>query len=545
MKKAGKVIIPIILAVVILLSIVWYLFIYDRDFTRDMLLHSARFFHENGNNKVAEWLYDCAYRQSDNSDAVAIELSRQHASAKNYVQAEKALTNAISDKPSVELYIALINLYLEQDKVMDAVDLTDTICNSDNGIDPAIISELKALRPPMPQKEDIKKEDDPELTEAVKFKATSGTLYVNIQGAYPIYSTNSHKVTSGTKTVFLNEGENHIFALAISDKGIPSELCLFEYELNSNRRKKEEMVFSDPVVEAAVRETLQADESKMIMTNEMWEIKELDIPEGAKSLTDLFQLIGLEKLSIQTPPAEQLSNLVHTAKLKELSITGTPVTQQELNMIGTLNTLEKLTLSKCSLVTLNGLEGLVNVEYLDLSGNTIVDITPITSLTKLTELYLNENSLQKLNGISSLNKLTILNVSNNVITNLSDLSNNYQLKELNVSHNKLSTLDVVTQMNDLLTLDFSYNTVNTLPTWDATAKLVTVNGKANNITDLKPLVVLENLNNILMDDNKNLSSISCLVDCKRIVRIEVFGTKVKDVSAFHDEMGIVIKYDPT
>jgi len=544
MKKAGKIIIPIVLALIIVLGSAWYLFVYDREFTRDMFLHSARFFHEQGNNELAEWLYDCAYKQSDDNDAVAIELSRQHAADKNYVQAEKALTNAISNKPSVDLYVALINLYMEQDKVMDAVDLMGSLCGADSTAEPAIRDGLAKLRPQTPQQEAIKKEDDPELIESVKFRATEGTLYVSTNGTYPVYTTNEHKVSSGTKTVFLNEGANEIYALSISEKGIPSELCVFSYELNSNHRKLEEVTFSDPVIEAEIRKILQADDTRIIMTNELWAITELTIPEGTQSLMDLYHMIGLEKLTIQSPPAAHLSNLVHTAQLKELSITGVSVTQEELNIIGTLQHLKKLTLSKCSLVTLNGLEKLAGLEYLDLSGNTIVDITPITSLTNLTELYLNENSLSSLNGISALNKLTVLDASNNVITSLSDLSNNYNLTELIVSHNKLTSLDGVTTLYNLLTLDFSYNSVNALPAWDSSSNLVTVNGEANNITDLKPLVVLEKLNNVLMDDNKNLSSVSCLTDCKRLVRLEVFGTKVKDVRAL-SEMGVVIKYDPT
>lgn len=544
MKKAGKIIIPILLALVIVLGTAWYLFIYDREFTRDMFLHSARFFHEQGNTEIAEWLYDCAYRQSEDNDAVAIELSRQHASVKNYVQAEKALTNAISNKPSVNLYVSLINLYLDQDKVMDAVELMDTLCANDSSTDPSIREELIQMRPQKPQAESIPNENDTELLEAVKFKVTSGTLYINSNGAYPTYSTNSYKVSSGTKTVFLNEGNNQIYALAISDKGIPSELLLFSYELNSNRRRLEEVNFSDPVVEAEIRKQLQADENRVIMTNELWAISELTIPEGTKSIADLYHMIGLEKLTIDSPPANQLSNLVHATKLKELSITGTPITQEELNIIGGLLNLNKLTLSNCSLVTINGLENLSNLEYLNLSSNTIVDITPITGLTKLTELNLNGNSLKALSGISQLSRLSVLDASNNVITSLSDLINNYSLTELVVAHNKLTDLDEVTQLHNLLTLDFSYNSVSTLPTWDSAANLVTINGKANNITDLKPLVVLEKLNNVLMDDNKNLSSVECLADCKRLVRLEVWGTKVKDVRALND-MGVVIKYDPT
>jgi hypothetical protein len=53
MKKFFKIIIPILLAIAIFASIGWYLFIYDRDFTRDMLLEGARYFDDRGNHAIS------------------------------------------------------------------------------------------------------------------------------------------------------------------------------------------------------------------------------------------------------------------------------------------------------------------------------------------------------------------------------------------------------------------------------------------------------------------------------------------------------------
>ena len=43
MKKAVRIFIPLLLVLVILASVAWYLFVYDREFTRDSLLSQARF----------------------------------------------------------------------------------------------------------------------------------------------------------------------------------------------------------------------------------------------------------------------------------------------------------------------------------------------------------------------------------------------------------------------------------------------------------------------------------------------------------------------
>ena len=76
MKKFFRILIPIILVLAILACIGWYLLIYDRDFTRDMLLEGARFFENQGNHEISGWFYDQAYNQASNNGVVAIELAQ-------------------------------------------------------------------------------------------------------------------------------------------------------------------------------------------------------------------------------------------------------------------------------------------------------------------------------------------------------------------------------------------------------------------------------------------------------------------------------------
>ena len=48
MKKAIRILVPFLLLVLIFASVVWYLFSYDRAFTRDTLLSQARYQDMNG-----------------------------------------------------------------------------------------------------------------------------------------------------------------------------------------------------------------------------------------------------------------------------------------------------------------------------------------------------------------------------------------------------------------------------------------------------------------------------------------------------------------
>lgn len=544
MKKAARIIIPIVLALIILLGTVWYLFIYDKDFTRDIFLHAARFFQSRGNYEIAAWCYDSAYKQSDDNDAVAIELSRQHANAGNYLQAEKAIVSAIEDSPSAVLYVALSNLYLEQNKVLDAVDLMDDLCGKNSTISLDIRNELISMRPAAPKAVPIPNAEDNTLYASVEFSAATGTLYINKAGTYPSFDNPAHRFSSGKKNVLLDEGMNNIYAVAISDDGIVSPLTIYEYELNSNHRRLTEATFTDSAMETALRNALNLDAETVIMTNQLWEIKEFTVPNGVNRLDDLYHLIGLEKLTIKSAPADQLSYLEDMEDLIDLTISETPLSQEDLSMIGSLPNLERLTLQKCGLTTLNGIENATKLTYLDLSGNAVVNITPVTSLTNITELYLNENSLQSLSGISGLSRLSVLNVSNNVIASVSDLVGCTSLRELNISSNNLSSLDEITQLHSLAKLNFSNNSVTSLPDWDKTCGLITIDGSYNNITSLEPLAGLENLNNVFMDYNQNLESVTCLKDCYRLIQVNVYGTKVRDVRVLTD-MSVIVKYDPT
>lgn len=145
MKKAIKIIVPLLLFLVVLFSICWYLFIYDRNFTQSFLLNRARAADAKGNYSNAAWFYDLAYRHSHEDETVAIELAEQFKSIGNYTKAEYTLSNAISDGGSAELYVALCKTYVEQDKLRDAVAMLDHIA------DPIIKAELDARRPQAPE----------------------------------------------------------------------------------------------------------------------------------------------------------------------------------------------------------------------------------------------------------------------------------------------------------------------------------------------------------------------------------------------------------
>lgn len=571
MKVFLKVFVPIFLAIAIIIGIGWYLFVYDRDFTRDMLLQGARHFESEGNLNVASWFYDRAYEQGSGSDEIAVELAQQYIDSGNYTQAEVTLNRAMKDGGGVQVYIALCKAYVEQDKLLDAAELLDKVS------DPAIKEQLDALRPAAPSTMQAPGFYNQYIS--VTIESTADQLYVSADGEYPSIHKDAYSAP-----ITLQDGENVLYALAVSDSGLVSPLTILGYTVGG---VIQEVIFEDTAIEQTVRYMLNVSDDKTLFSNDLWDIREFDVPEDATSYNDLRHMAFLEKLTIQNGVAGQLQVLSNFTVLKDLQISNTTVYTEELEIIGSLTTLEKLTLSGCSLSTSAGLSGLTSLQYLDLSNNAIRNISSLSAMTQLKELNMQRNALQDLSPLTPCTVLSKLDISYNSVTSLaavagaplltwldasynqlSDISQLSQSKALNqlrcsnnsitdvsalelcknldyvdVSDNDISTIDVFSRVDNITYLNFSYNQVTDLPVWPESSSLITIDGSYNKISDLSGLKDLRSINNILMDYNVDLESISILSGCPVLIKVNVYGTKVKDVKALTDQ-SIIVNYNP-
>ena len=571
MKRAFKIILPIILAIALLATTAWYLFVFDREFTRDMLLSCARYFEDNGNHSTAQWFYDTAYAQVDDNDSIAIELSEHYKETGNYTKAEYTLYKAIQDGGGVELYMALSKLYVEQDKLLDAANLL-------NNVTGYVKAELEGMRPDMP-----KASPDPNFYTqliTVTISAQEGTLYVNKNGQYPSVKSDLY-----TEPFSLVEGENTIYAISVSDEGLVSPLAVYGYTLGGIIEKVQ---FVDASIEESVRGYLGVTDTTDIYTNDLWELTEFTVPENVSSFEDLKYMTSLESLTIQGGPSGQLSFLSSMPNLKQLSISDLEVNTEEARMIGSFASLTSLSLNGCSLTTTTPFAGLTLLTYLDLSNNTIRDISALTSMTALQELHMNHNALNDLSvlnnctalqvldvafndlsdissvfsmqqltsldasnnnlgtisGIEKLQNLERLYVSYNQLTSIAPAANCKSLVDLKCGSNQLSDISALSALNGLMYLDFSRNQVTKLPSWSKESELVTIDGSHNQLSSLSALSGLEMLNNVYMDYNENISSVAELATCFLLIRVDVYGTKVTDASVLTDQ-SIIVNYDPT
>ena len=571
MKKGIRILIPILLSLAIIFCTIWYLFIYDRAFTRDMLLNFARYSESQGNHEIATHFYNAAYAQSGNSDAVAIELAQQYKSGGNYTKAEYTLSNAIANGGGVDVYVALCKTYVEQDKLMDAVNMLNGITNEE------IKAKIEGMRPNAPTTL-----PDPGFYRqyiSVTVQSDIGTVYATADGLYP--STGN---TPYDTPISLADGENTIYALSIADNGLVSPLTISGYTIGG---VVEKMEFADAAIEAEVRNVLSVTENAVLYTNDLWNIKEFSVPESAKIYSDLKHMVFLEKLTIQNGTASELANIASLGTLTDLTVISTTVSKEDLATIAALPLLKNLKLNNCdissiaplekatalntldlsnnSIRTLNALTGMQQLTQLNLSNNTLVELdalkscaalttldissnsvstlAPLTSLSALAQLNASTNSITTLGEMRGMTALTQLNLSKNKLTNVSPIAICENLTELDISSNTLTDISSLSALENLTKLNFSYNEVAEIPTFAKDCALVTIDGSHNKISSLKPLSGLSHLNNVHMDYNTEISSVDVLANCPVLIEVNVYATKVKDVTALTNQ-SIIVNYNP-
>lgn len=570
MKSSLKRILPILLAILVLCSIFWYLFVYDRNFTRDLLLWSAQTLEQNGNHSAAIWFYRQAYVQSGDDQAVAIALARQFKDSGNYTQAEATLSNAIAENPSAELYVELSKTYVEQNKLLDAVNMLENIT------DPGMKAQLEAMRPATPVTDTPPNYYNQYIDVAIS--CGTGTLYVSTDREYPSITEDLY-----TDRISLPGGETMVYALAVGDNGLVSHLAVFGYTIGG---VVEPVTLADKAVEDSIRKILGFSAEQTILTSDLWGITEFTVPQDTLDFSDLKYLTGLNKLVIRDCSFKELSAISSLTQLTDLEIRNFSLSNSDLSAIAGLPNLTRLTLSDCSLSTIEKLSSLRNLVYLDLSGNTIRDIDALSFMSELHELDLSSNAVTSLNAISGLQKLARLDLygnsvsslipissctglvwldvsanrldslsgvesmkqlsclyaASNALTDISLVTANTILMELDISDNNLTDISALSQLMQLQGLNFSHNQVTALPEFSKDCSLIVIDGSYNQLGTLVPLGGLTMLNKVILDYN-NIYWVDPLAKCYNLVQLDIFGNPISDVSKL-TEMGVIVNYSP-
>ena len=573
MKNIMKRIVPLLLVVALIVSACWYIFVYDRETVRDFLMAQARNCAQNGHFEAATWFYDISYEFAGEDENVAIDLAQIYKASGNYTKAEYTLVSAIADGATSELYMALCRTYVEQDKLLDAVNMLDKVA------DPAIKAELDALRPAAPTPDFVPGFYSQYIS--VNFTHEGGTLYVSTDGQYP-----STADTPCVTPVALEGGETKIYAVTVGDNGLVSPLAILSYTVGG---VIEEVEFADVYIEEQIQAQLMFGHDTVIYSDDLWAITELTVPAEAVEFGDLRHLLYLESLSLTDRQISDLSFLEGMTHLKKLDLSGCAIAA-DMSVLKTLPALEELDLHGCSISSLAFLEGAPSLKKLDLSRNAVGNLTVLATIPTLQTLDLSDNAVSDLSPLADLTELTSLDVSENVLTTIApirncvklsylDVSDNKiveisavqkltgltefraeknqiadcaalsgctEMRKLDLSHNQLTDITMLSGLTKMNEFDFSYNQCTALPALGSGSGLVTINGSYNQLSSLEPLDKISSLNYVYMDYNAEVSKIDFLADNPNMVQINVFGTKVTQSQANKCiDRSIIVNYDPT
>ena len=404
MKRFVKALSLILLAAAIILGTAWYLLEYDTDFTHDLLLEGARFFEKKDQHAISTWLYDAAYKYGTSIEEISLELADYYASLDNYAKVEETLMRAIKDGGGVDIYIALSQAFVHQDKLLDALQLIENVQ------DATIRSQLELLRPASPTPDMPAGHYNAYIS--LGFQAQAGTVYVSGSQIPSVHKD------AYTAPISLTTGETTLFAIAVGENGLVSPVSELRYTIKG---VVETVVFADAEMEKAIREAAGIPEGIPVYTNDLWAVTSFVIPAEARNYADMKYLPFLEELSIPEGH-DSLAFIGALENLKSLTIQNTAVDADTLQLILGHTDLTHLTLRNCNLSSITGMEALKKLTYLDLGENVLRNLTPLSSLTNLQVLYLDHNAVVELTALQTLTGLQELDLSYNSITNLKPIA---------------------------------------------------------------------------------------------------------------------------
>lgn len=552
MKYLFRLVLIVLLIAAIVVAGSWFFLSYRPDLTVSALLSCGDYFRESGRLAMTERLYGWALALDDEDVSIPLQLAQIYIQDENYTKAEYTLVSAITANPqSVPLYITLSNVYVAQDKLLDAEQMLERITNDD------VRKQIDALRPDKPVIQPASGSYSEYIN--VSVSAEDGLCYAAVNTDYPSIQTDSYLAPFP-----LEAGESRVVAITVSDNGLVSDEAVGVYAVG---QVIEPVQIQDSSLDILIHEMLEKKITDELLSDEIWAIEELALPDEIEDLSDLSMFTGLKKLSLHAAGGLDLSVIGDLTELEELDLSGCTIPANVLDKIGTLPNLKVLRLQSCALTTINSLVGLSHAQVLDVSHNNISETTALSALTELKELNISYNPIRSVSYLNNCQKLEILHIENCEVSKLTSLLDNTSLKELYaqdnsisdlsvlrgctglsvlmLDNNKVEDISVLTALPSLSVFSASENNITAVPEFEAKdCKLWKFTVDHNEITDLSGLAGIDCLNFIVADYNQ-IADISMLETCNTLTRLDIWDNPVpKEQVDKLEEVGILVNYNP-
>lgn len=455
----------------------------------------SKYRRSEADKAVAEGRFDRAVEmllpeldRDPKNTSLRLEIVDIYIAAGNYSRAEYLLSHGMRELGGqVELYRRLCAVYVEQDKLYDAVELINNLSN------PFVREAIYKERPTPPSFNPPPGDFREALT--VSVSADSGACYVSVGGGIPSTSE------PYAQPFVMPQGITELRAVTVSPDGIVSDWALGRFKLDD---VLETVTFEDAEIERVARELLEMP-TGVIVSDKLQTITKLELPEPApyRTLNDLRFFTHLETLELTGDDTHvSVSALEGLSELKSLKLNNFSIDSFDLDPIGRMTWLTALDLSQNHIVSLESLKGLRSLESLSLSGNNILDLAPLAGLTSLKTLLLSQNAVEDTSPIVTLTGLNTLKLNENRIRVLRGLANMTSITELDVSNNSLVNIDYLKNLTLLETLNVSSNKeLSSIEPLTGLTKLVSLSADGCCITSVEPLSAMSNLKTLSINEN--------------------------------------------
>ncbi|KAF7698998.1 hypothetical protein HF521_003740 [Silurus meridionalis] len=211
-------------------------------------------------------------------------------------------------------------------------------------------------------------------------------------------------------------------------------------------------------------------------------------------------------------PVDTILRFGPWSSLKQVtSVTLEDLSSCSLSTLSECSMLQSLTLRRCKLQALDGLNQCTELRHIDLQENYITYVD-CGGLERLEVLLLGRNHLMSIHGLDDAVNLTVLQLSHNVISRISGLGSLKKLHRLKVDHNQLISTKGLSEAFTLLHVDCSYNHLSHVEGLENCALLNMLDLRGNNLTELPMLKNHVLLRELYLDDN-SICSLHGLDSC--------------------------------
>ena len=366
-----------------------------------------------------------------------------------------------------------------------------------------------------------------EAMDSSTITASSFTLSGSTVSGTVTYDSDTYTATF-TPNANLEYGHQYTVTLSTDIKDLAGNPLEGDYTWSFTTTPGEVVTFSDPNLEAAIREAINKPTGDIYQAD-LEGLTTLDASE--KSIADLTGLeycINLTELVLDNNQISDISSLTGLTNLQTLSLCQNQISN--ILPLAGLTNLQSLLLSLNQISDISSLTGLTNLQTLGLAWNQISNTLPLAGLIKLQSLHLSLNQISDISPLTGLTNLLQLSLADNRISGISALARMTNLRTLYLGDNQISDISSLTGLTNLQTLSLDWNQISDISSLAWLTKLSWLDLGDNQISNISPLASLTNLTVLRLHGNQ-INNLSPLAGLTNLQELHLGWSQISDISS--------------